>query len=128
LTEIPVVWLDVDDKAALRILLADNRTSDLGDYDKEALAEILLQLRAAEDLAGSGYGELDVGKILVEMGDALILANNEDAAEVEQKIAASAHGYKEQYGVIVMCTDEAAQQEVFEKLTADGFECKIVVT
>ena len=36
--------------------------------------------------------------------------------------------YKEQYGVIVMCKDETEQQEVYEKLAADGYECKVVTT
>lgn len=57
---IPLVqWLDVDDETALRILAADNRTSDLGGYDEKALAELLSSL--ASDLGGTGYavGDLD---------------------------------------------------------------------
>jgi ParB-like chromosome segregation protein Spo0J len=125
LDKIPVVWLDVDDKTALRILLADNKTSDLAAYEQEALAEILMQLRTAEELAGSGYEEIDVGKLLKEIGDAIIEANAEDEGPAKQK---SVNGYKEQYGVIVMCEDEKKQEEVFEKLTAEGYECKVVVT
>lgn len=126
LAEIPVLWMDVDDKTALRILLADNRTSDLGTYEQEALAEILMELRAAEDLAGTGYGELDVGTLLKEMGDAIIEANAEDA---EKKPSASAvGGYKEQYAVMVVCEGEQQQEEIFNKLSAEGYECKIVVT
>tara|TARA_B100000768_G_scaffold49899_1_gene48691 strand:- start:6016 stop:6543 length:528 start_codon:yes stop_codon:yes gene_type:complete len=37
-------------------------------------------------------------------------------------------GYKSQYGVIVTCKSEKEQEEVFERLSAEGFECKIVVT
>ena len=37
-------------------------------------------------------------------------------------------GYKEQYGVIVICSGEDQQAEIFEKPTADGLTCKIVVT
>lgn len=54
--EVPVVWVDVDDERALRILLADNRTSDLGTYDDAELAELLKNLAAGQDgLVGTGY-------------------------------------------------------------------------
>jgi ParB-like chromosome segregation protein Spo0J len=34
--KIPVIWLDVDDEAALKILLVDNRSNDLAGYDEAA--------------------------------------------------------------------------------------------
>ena len=37
-------------------------------------------------------------------------------------------GYKSQYGVIVTCETEKDQEGVFQRLTAEGFKCKIVVT
>ena len=36
--------------------------------------------------------------------------------------------YKEQFGVIVICRDEAHQQEVFESLAGSGYEVRVVVT
>lgn len=44
--------VDVDDLAAARIVAADNRTADLGDYDRDVLADLLAGL---DDLAGTGY-------------------------------------------------------------------------
>jgi ParB-like chromosome segregation protein Spo0J len=41
IAEVPVTWVDVDDDRALRILLADNRTTRLGHDDQEALAALL---------------------------------------------------------------------------------------
>jgi len=37
-------------------------------------------------------------------------------------------GYKEQYGVIVKCVSEREQEQIFKRLSEEGFECKIVVT
>lgn len=34
--------------------------------------------------------------------------------------------YKEQYGVIVICRDEKEQQEIYERLRAEGLTLKIV--
>jgi hypothetical protein len=33
-----------------------------------------------------------------------------------------------QYGVIVMCVDEAHQEKIYKELSNSGFECKVVVT
>jgi hypothetical protein len=51
-SEIDVVYVDVDDKTAAKIVAMDNRTSDLGEYDKQILADLL---KNVSDLAGTGY-------------------------------------------------------------------------
>jgi hypothetical protein len=51
--EVAAWVLDVDDEQAKRILLADNRTSDLGYYDDGDLLGILTDFGA--DLGGTGY-------------------------------------------------------------------------
>ena len=63
LTELPVFWVDVSDERALKILLADNRTSDVGTYDEEALARLLEEI-GAEGLVGTGYSEEDLAELL----------------------------------------------------------------
>lgn len=53
-SEIAVTWLDVDDDAAAKIVIVDNRTSDLAGYDSVLLADILTSL---PDLDGTGYDQ-----------------------------------------------------------------------
>lgn len=56
LVRVPVMWLDCDDDAALRVLLADNRTAELGLRDEHKLHELLMGLIETPDgLAGTGY-------------------------------------------------------------------------
>lgn len=38
------------------------------------------------------------------------------------------NGYKEQYGVIVICQGEKEQKKVYNELHNRGFKCKVVVT
>lgn len=76
LTTVPVVWLDVDDDRARRILLADNRSSDLATYDESALAELLAELDG--DYAGSGYAEADMSALLGELREPANLADLPD--------------------------------------------------
>lgn len=77
-THVPVLWIDVDDATALRILLVDNRASDLASYNDQALTELLEKVVAdAGTLAGTGYNADDL--------DALIKAASGAAREVKAK-------------------------------------------
>lgn len=58
MTSFPCVVLDVDDKAALKINLADNGASDGSTYDKQAHRELLLALEG--DFFGSTLTEEDL--------------------------------------------------------------------
>ena len=63
-TSIAAEVVDVDDKQAARIVAADNRTADLGEYDNDALVELL---REAGDLDGTGYEDADLDALLASM-------------------------------------------------------------
>jgi ParB-like chromosome segregation protein Spo0J len=55
--EIPALFIDCDDEEAKRILIADNRSSDLGDHDERRLESLLEELAATrEGLLGTGFG------------------------------------------------------------------------
>jgi DNA modification methylase len=66
--QVPVYWADVDDDTARRILLTDNRTSDLATYDDMALAEILSGVADTDiGLIGTGYDVDDLADILAQL-------------------------------------------------------------
>lgn len=58
--KIPVVWLDVDDATARRILLVDNRSAQLGSYDDSLLLSLLDTITVNDSLLGTGYADQDV--------------------------------------------------------------------
>jgi hypothetical protein len=66
--ELDVVELDVDDDAARRIVLADNRTSDLGGYDERALLTLLRKV--GEDLEGTAFDMGDYDDLLASLEEA----------------------------------------------------------
>ena len=75
---LPGIWVDVDDKQARRILLADNRTSDLAFYDDEALFKVLAEaLEEDGTLVGTGYDTTTYRLLLAadEAGDDGMLGN-----------------------------------------------------
>lgn len=55
---VQVTLIDVGDVAATKILLADNRTSDMATYDDRLLAEVIASIR--DDLEGTGYTQEDL--------------------------------------------------------------------
>ena len=70
MTHVPVIWLDVDDDAALRIMLADNRASDLATNDEADLAALLRELYEAErGLAGTLYDGDDLDSLLASLNE-----------------------------------------------------------
>jgi ParB-like chromosome segregation protein Spo0J len=75
LEALPVIWVDVDDAGALKILAADNRTSDLAaqvGYDEQKLAELLTAVRAETGgFEGTGFTEESFDALLKSMGDAI---------------------------------------------------------
>lgn len=117
--EVPVIWVDVDDTEALRILLADNRTTRLGHDDPQALAELLQEILAdAGTLQGTGYD-----------GDAL----DELLRDLEPKAPEPGAGepgavIPERYDVLVECHTEAEQYALLERLTAEGLQCRALLS
>ena len=68
MTEVPVYWVDVDDEEAQRILLADNRTSDLASYDDNILADLLKDMVInGAGLEGTGYDGDDLDDLLADI-------------------------------------------------------------
>jgi ParB-like chromosome segregation protein Spo0J len=59
--DIDVVWVDADEATARKIVAADNRASDLGEYDS---AELLALLEDVEDLEGTGYEVADLAELV----------------------------------------------------------------
>lgn len=73
-SELAVAFVDVSAEQAARIVLADNRTSDLADYNLDALLELVSSL---ETLVGSGYDQGALDALIDEVAGALPLADDE---------------------------------------------------
>lgn len=101
-----------DDATARRINLVDNRASELGTYDDEALAALLEEL---PDLEGTGYSQEDLDEIL---NRATQLPDEGDAPIDDSDVM---------WGVIVTCTSEHQQSDLLERLAAEGLEVRALL-
>lgn len=104
--EIDAVLVNVDDHHAYRIMLAANRTAELGDTDNDALAELLSYLDG--DYEGTGYTDDDVAALIIPAQP----PSDEDVPPADPDAP--------RWGVIVECLDEQQQTELLERLTAEG--------
>jgi len=107
--EIPVYWLDVDDDQALKILLADNKTSDLGGYNDKQLLNLLTNVFEGGELGGTGWDSEDLNNLTKMYNDLPDI--NTDPVTLQLN-----------YSVLVICDDDQHQRETLETLTNQGFQ------
>lgn len=105
--EIDACVVDVDDRRALKINLAANRTAERGSYDVDARAALLDALEG--DYAGTGYTQKEIDKFTAVLEEPLPEPGD---AEIEEQERA--------WGVIVTCSDEKEQTDLLRKLAGEG--------
>lgn len=102
-----IVAGDLTEEQIREFRLVDNKVAEQSTWDFDALEEELAGL----DFEGFDFGFPDFG--------------GEDASGGADETS-STFNYTEQYGVIVICADESEQEQVYNRLTDEGFECKVV--
>jgi hypothetical protein len=101
--------VDLDSKDGREMALADNATVKVDlEWDTEQLESI------ADDFG-----------INIDEWDALPEAAKDSETEGEPQDGNNFR-YETQYGVIVMCSSDSEQEEIYNKLTGEGYSCKVV--
>lgn len=110
-SHIAAVFVDDDPATAAGYGIADNRVGELSEWDLDALAE-----------QSAVTGDLFTGFELSELDGLLGGDTGGSSSDPGQS------GYKEQYGVIVICANEEEQEQAYNKLLEQGYNCRVVVT
>jgi hypothetical protein len=101
-------------------IIADNAIAERAGWDAELLKVEISDLERMNVPTGTlGFDADHLSKMLYPD------AGNEPGSGSAETVP---DGYVEQYAVIVVCRDSAHQEEVFDKLQADGYTVKVVVT
>lgn len=114
-TEIAATFVDVDDDSAARIVLADNRTSDLAEYDNSALADLL---KTVDDLEGTGFTEDDL-QGLEPQSPADAPDEADDVPEDAEIITISKPGDVFHLGRHSVICGDSTETETYERLLGD---------
>jgi hypothetical protein len=91
-------------------------------YDVTAYGALLADMANHEELPVS-VGEADVDALIERLSKGADSSGGGDGGG-----GSDASGYKEQYGVIVICQGESDQAEIYNRLRDEGYECKVVTT
>lgn len=106
---VPCVRLDdLTDEQRRAYALAHNKTAELSIWDDDLLD---IELGDITDIDMSQFG-FDI-KAAIE--------DTETVSETDSNF-----NYAEQYGVIVICENETEQEKIYNKLTEDGYNCRVV--
>jgi ParB-like chromosome segregation protein Spo0J len=114
--EVPVLVLDLDEREAAKLLAVYDPLAQMAEANEEVLAELLDHVETESDA---------VQALLDGM-----LAESEapsDETEADSPLAEPAPpAFPEAFQVVIECRDESQQQEVFERMTGEGYSCKLL--
>jgi len=125
--EIAVVWVDDDEVTSKAFALADNRTAELGDYDEEALADLINDVGSLNPglLESSGWDDKAVQELLDRVEQVDLPSDVDDVSEDVPDVS--------KLGDVwllgdhrVMCGDSTSKVEV--ELLIKNRECNMVFT
>jgi len=107
-----VVFLDgISDAQAKALNVALNNAEAQGRYDDDRLADLMAEIGDEIDLAAAtGFAEQALADLTGEL----------PTADAMPEIPPS-------HQVVVECTGEAHQRELYERLTAEGLRCRLLM-
>jgi len=108
---VPVLILDLNEQEAAKLLALLDPLANLAEADTEALADLASEL----DLQSPVLRDL-----LHEM---LSVPGNDEESSDSPVLPQS---LPESFQVVVECEDEDQQREVFERLSAEGYNCRLL--
>lgn len=110
---IPVEWKDLTDAEALSKVLADNKTSDEGGYDRDLMTQLLVEQWAENELEASAWTQDEIAKLQRNPADDL--DTGPQLSEFE-------------YRIIVRVANEEEQAEVLQRLTSEGLNVQALTS
>ncbi len=113
---VPVVYVDLDEHEERLILATIDPLSAMAVTDTEQLASLLADVTVTDQALTEMLAGLAVKAGVVPADGGL------------PDVGDPSGGYKEQYGVIVICGDEGEQERVYEALKSEGYSCRVVTT
>lgn len=109
-THIECVRTKLEDVEAVAYAIADNRTAELAEWDKDGLAMILDQL-PDDILEATGFDASEAASMVDEL---------------ENKALADPAVFEPDYLVLINCADEAEQKKAYKIARESGFSAKIL--
>ena len=111
---VPVLVLDVNEEEADKILATFDTLGGLAGVDKDRLDSLLREVQTGNDAVSAMLDGL-------AMENGLVDEEPDQEPAGEQEVA-------ETFNVLVELGDEAAQAKLLERLTAEGYKCRSLIS
>jgi ParB-like chromosome segregation protein Spo0J len=112
-TEVPVLVLDLNDEEAAKLLALHDPLAAMAERDEDVLADLLSEIETENEAVRS---LLD--RMLAEPAPSL---EQETGLRLPPEVE-----IPEAFQVVIECEDEAQQQEVYQRMVAEGFKCRLL--
>jgi len=111
-THIAAIVVDETDLDAIAFGIADNRTAELAEWDRDVLTKLLAELQSDESIEHivTGFNDAEINNLLSFI--------NENNAPLELEA---------QYYVTIEVDSEERQKQLFEEMTERGLKCRLVI-
>jgi hypothetical protein len=113
---VPVLVLDLDDTEALKLLATLDPLASLAETDHGALQATLA------DVTTENAAVAELWRNLLATPEPASLAAPDDSAEPDR----AGRDLVELYQLLVECSDEQSQQDLFERLRSEGYQCRVL--
>jgi ParB-like chromosome segregation protein Spo0J len=112
--EVPVLILDLDDGEAAKLLALHDPLAGMAEADDAALADLLAQVETENDAVRALLDDM--------IGQPAPLPSEDDEAAIHGDV-----DIPEAFQVVIECRDESEQKAVFERLSGEGYKCKLLM-
>lgn len=118
-THLAAVESGLPEQEAKAFAIADNRTTDLSEFDEALLAAQLQELADNSfDLEAVGFSDAELRELLKD-------AEPDKGGETGGVKGKRAHGISGLHSVVVECKDERDQLRFYERMKKEGRKCKL---
>ena len=111
LDRVPVRFVDLDPADARLLALADNRYTEMTEWDEPALASLLSDI-GIEGAEFAGWSSKDLDK----MADGLLDGADDETSKL-----------KTDFSVLVECSSESEQLDVLAECESKGWQCRALI-
>ena len=111
--DVPVLVLDLDEHEAAKLLAVHDPLAGMAEADDAAVAELLAQVETENDA---------VQALLDRM-----LAKPDGAPDEAPGASEKDLVIPEAFQVVVECRDEAEQQTIYQRMTGEGYTCRLLM-
>jgi len=114
--EVPVLVVDLSEEEAAKLLTLLDPLAGMAEADEQLLAELLAEVETQNEAV----------RAMLDQMEAELKPPSEQDAENETDTLGREVEVPDCYQVVVECRDEEQQRALYERLTAEGYTCRVL--